>query len=72
MRVTTRAAAVAAQRHVYRGRPCLRGHDGLRYKVSRNCVACTRERALTVYRQERDLLRAERSREVDIDDCIKA
>jgi hypothetical protein len=30
-------------------------------------VACTRERALGVYRHERDLLRAERARDADID-----
>jgi hypothetical protein len=62
MRVTTRAAAVAAQLHVYRGRPCLRGHDGLRYKASRNCVVCTRERALAKEKSRRDARPASRPR----------
>lgn len=49
MRTPTRrlagAPAIADGVHLYRGRKCRYGHSGLRYKVSRNCVACTREAA---------------------------
>lgn len=65
---TTRAAAVVAQLHVYKGRPCLRGHDGLRYKVSHNCCHCSRARALAKWRREQKML----STESDIEIPIKA
>jgi hypothetical protein len=52
---------------VYRGRPCLRGHDGLRYKVSRNCVTCTIERARAVRQALTLARRRARAEEVDVD-----
>jgi len=57
------AAAIPEQAHVYQGRRCLHGHDGLRYKVSRNCVTCSRERALAKWRAEQQ----RRNSEADID-----
>lgn len=63
MRSIAAAPAIAEQLHVYQGRRCLRGHEGLRYKVSRNCVTCSRERALAKWRAEQ----ARRNSEADID-----
>ena len=54
MRSFAGAPAIAEQAHVYQGRRCLHGHDGLRYKVSRNCVFCTRERAAAARRVEKE------------------
>jgi hypothetical protein len=39
--------------HLYVGKPCRYGHAGLRYRVSGNCVECSRKRALAVRRAER-------------------
>ena len=52
---------------LYRGRPCLRGHDGLRYKSSRNCVTCNVERARAVRQALTLARRRERAAEIDID-----
>ena len=63
MRSFAGAPAIAEQAHVYQGRRCLRGHDGLRYSTSRNCVYCTRERAVAARRVAKMRL----ATEVDID-----
>lgn len=60
------APAIAEQSHVYVGRRCLQGHDGLRYKVSRSCVHCSRERALAKWRAGQE----QRNREADIDELF--
>lgn len=41
----------------YRGKPCKRGHDGLRYTKTRQCVECMRviTRAWQTENRERDL-----------------
>lgn len=59
------APAISEQAHVYYGRRCLRGHDGLRYKVSRGCVHCLREKALAKWRAGQEA----NHREADIDEC---
>lgn len=46
----------------YIGRSCKRGHYGLRYKRTRNCVACHKATAAERYRRYRDK-NPERSRE---------
>ena len=38
-----RDAARAAGETTYQGRPCTKGHDGVRYSSSQQCVTCTKE-----------------------------
>lgn len=38
-----RAAAIAAGRNKYQGKPCKHGHNGIRYASSHSCVACVQE-----------------------------
>lgn len=36
----------------YMGKPCKRGHDGLRFLVNSACVVCTKERAIRGYHSD--------------------
>lgn len=55
---------------VYRGAPCKRGHDGLRWRSTNNCVECNRDYAreynaqLTGVAYNRHLLRSRRYKAV--------
>ena len=40
----TREEAIAEGLSQYRGTPCHRGHDGMRYVASNSCITCTRQR----------------------------
>ena len=40
---TARAQARALGEKIFQGVPCRRGHDGVRYTCSRNCVECLRD-----------------------------
>jgi len=41
-----RTAALAEGRNTYQGKPCQRGHSGMRYVSSWYCVDCLAERRL--------------------------
>lgn len=38
-----RADAVRAGRTKYQGKPCRKGHPGVRYTANKNCVVCAGE-----------------------------
>ncbi len=43
----------------YRGLKCAAGHSGLRYRSTRHCVFCQRQRAATLREREREEMRQE-------------
>lgn len=56
---TNRNDAALAQSIHYQGEPCKRGHSGLRYTVSGNCVECTKIASANGHERIRKLLRGE-------------
>lgn len=48
----------------FQGKPCKRGHTGLRYRVNGSCVECAIEAALRRYHEVRRALTLIRSRAV--------
>lgn len=58
---TDRLQAAKAQSTHYMGKPCPKGHSGLRYTISSNCVECTLAASKEYQARIRALLKGESS-----------
>ena len=56
---TKRRDAAEARQRTYLGTPCHRGHGGLRYTATGNCVECSRYQARERYAEISKLLRGD-------------